>query len=319
MEDAEKSRINRKNIESAEDHEELTEVLEDADIDISEDLTHEVFEDYIWEAAPEDIDMETLDENPEKIFEDGDFFKWRVRDVAREEWGRNVQQNFEPDFERLPGYDIQLGDTTYHVRGFCHGFQDAGPIEASEEVIEYVRNTVNNYMDKGEVFMEQGLGSLVRADKSNQNYRELHDIDRANQEYPGVMEEADQEMKEEAEEFIEAINDDPELKAELQEVFEGLEETGMMKALKDPEFLREAFIESRAEDLPLHLHSEYEEGFDLHKYVSHSRRTIYQAEEAIENSSTDEVYIVAGLGHVSHMKDYLASIGGEVHDDYWDN
>lgn len=40
MEDAEKSRINRRDIESTKNHEELIEVLEDADIDISKELSY---------------------------------------------------------------------------------------------------------------------------------------------------------------------------------------------------------------------------------------------------------------------------------------
>lgn len=91
----------------------------------------------------------------------------------------------------------------------------------------------------------------------------------------------------------------------------------MMKALKDPGYLRDAFIESRSEDLPLHLNSEYEEIFNQEKFVQHAQRSIYQAEQAVERSDSGETYIVVGLGHVPHIRDYMMSEGGLEQNDYW--
>lgn len=108
--------LERESIESARSHEELLEVLEDNGVDVSEGLTREVYEDFIWEAGPEGIDMDTLDENPERIFEETDFFKWRVRYVTGDQWRQNVEANFEPEVDQLPGYDIDLEDTIFHIR-----------------------------------------------------------------------------------------------------------------------------------------------------------------------------------------------------------
>lgn len=311
---SEQPALDRESIESARSHEELLEVLEKNGVDISEGLTGEVYEDFIWEASPEGIDMDTLEENPERIFEKTDFFKWRVRDVTRDQWRQTVEENFEPEIDELPGYDIELDDTIFHIRGMCHGLENAGPLEASEDVFDYVRDAVNGYIDRTEVFIEQRLGDHLGVKNS---YRELNDVDRAEEEYPGVITDGE-ELEEEAREFIEEVRNDEELKEELREVFDELGETAMMKCLKDPKYLGDAFVQARSEDLPLHLHSEYEEVFDYENFVQHSQRSIFQAEETIERSDADESYVVVGLGHVPHIRDYIVSEGGIENNDYWE-
>jgi hypothetical protein len=224
-----------------------------------------------------------------------------VWERMREDWRNIVQQNFDPDEpERLPGYDLDIGSTTYRVRGLSHG-QPGTDLSLDEEDIKTLEGYIQSYSKEGSVYTEQGFPELFEVIKANDNVNELHDTSTAFKAYRNTRE----EVKDSMEAGVEMAN--------ILAPFIDLTPT--------PENLREDFIEARGDNVPLQIKEDYEKSNNRVQGLLDAVRSKNQLDEAVSRSSDktdDPVTLVVGMQHVPQIKDYgIDHYDAELSDHYF--
>lgn len=236
----------------------------------------------------------TVRRKPEGYLEDRQLYreaKQQWWDVHREDVARE-----EPD--DLPGYDIEVDGTTYHVRGVVHGGKRV--MTASDEVCEFVADRVQQYALDGRVKVEQNIPDAMGFDDVvDRSYmvEEMDDVEWAADQDPfGVL-------KMGLSRLPKAVAAMPLIKlaqrSDSDSMGVDLMET-MMAGKNDIERFDDIFDATEAYNMPYEIEADFFEEYRPTDHLIKNERSMYQAAEAVR-AKAEDVYLVVGMDHVPQI------------------
>lgn len=229
----------------------------------------------------------------------------KIRREGRKKWWKLNRKHGIPRFEGLPGYEVDTGNGTINIRGVLHGGYLGIP-KFPEDGQGVLEAEIEEAAERGPVLVEQKISERVPVDvPKEQNVREMEDGEWASRQ-------TGRGFNDPLTQLIRSIGTGAVIKISqyLSEYSDSMTLDCYGSLGEGSESVRnwgDCLNAVESYRLPLHLQCDYlsRRSYGMEGLVP--LRSVYmarRAERELEEGSSDEVTVIAGIAHAPDIKDF---------------